>query len=191
MEHQSFFSWWSPVLETSKALRRMLLLPGFSTGMANMFLISFTDHQHWTPYNNQYFNKKKQCYKSGKESANSIPHGLEQDPAQHVSPPGYACRTWCPHHRRTHHPRSLHRSNADVAWHVWPAGTIEGMLYRPCQCACRRSSHCSARTCATHQCISDGGRRIPSHFIDWHGWTCKVTIHILEIWRIVHVNHTY
>jgi hypothetical protein len=169
----------------------MLLLAGSSTGMANVFLISFIDCQHWKSCNSRYFNRKKHRYKSRKELAHNIPHGLEWDPAQHVSPPGYACRTRCPRCRRTHHPCSLHRSSADIAWHVWPTSTIQGMFYRPCRCVSRRSSHCSAHTCATHQCISDGGRRIPSQFIDWHDWTCKVTIDILEIRRIVHVNHTY
>jgi hypothetical protein len=169
----------------------MLLLAGSSTGTANTFPISFTDHRHWTPCNSRYFNKKKQCYKSKKESANSIPHDLEWNPVQHVSPPGYACHTRCPHHQRTHRPCSLHRSSTDTASHMWPADTIQGMFYRPCQCACRRSSQCSAHTCATHYCISDGGRWISSHFIDWHDWNCKVIIHILEIWRIAHVNHTY
>jgi hypothetical protein len=186
----SFF-WWLPIWHTSKSLRRMLLLTGSSTGTANAFPISFTDRQHWTPYNSWYFNRKKHRYKSRKESTNSIPHSLERDPTQHVSPPRYMCHTRCPHHRRTHHPRSRHQSSADAAWHVWPTGTIQGMFCRPCQCACGRSSQCSAHTCATHQCNSDGGHRIPSHFIDWHDWTCKVTVHILEIQRIVYVNHTY
>jgi hypothetical protein len=168
----------------------MLLLVRSSTGIANAFSISFTDLWHWTPCNSWYFNRKKHHYKSGKDSAYSIPQGVEQDPSQHVSPPGYVCRTRCPHHQRTHRSHSHHWSSADVAWYAWPAGTIHGMFCRPCLCACKRYSQCSARTCATHQCISDGGHQIPSHFVDWHDWTCKVTVYILEIWRIVHVNHT-
>jgi hypothetical protein len=169
----------------------MLLFVGSSTSTANAFPIMFTDRRQWTPCNSWYFNRKKHHYKSRKESTKSIPHGLERDPAQHVNPSLYAYHTWCPRRWRTHRLRSHHRSSADVAWHTWPAGTIQGMFYRPCQCACGRSSQCSARTCATRQCISDGEHQIPSHFIDWHDWTCKVIVHILETWRIVHVNHTY
>jgi hypothetical protein len=66
----------------------MLLLVGSSTDTANVFLILFTDHRHWTPHNNWYLNRKNHRYKSRKELPNSIPHGLERDPAQHVSPPG-------------------------------------------------------------------------------------------------------
>jgi hypothetical protein len=178
-----FFLWWPPVLHTSKAVHRMMLLAGSSTDMANEFLISFTDCRHWTPCNNRYFNRKKHRYTSGKESANSIPHGLELDPAQHVSPPRCACHTRCPHHRRTHRLHNRHRSSIDAAWYMWPTGTIQGTFYMPCQCACGRSSQCSACTCATRQCISDGGHQIPSHFFDWHDWTCKDTIYIVEMRR--------
>jgi hypothetical protein len=69
----------------------------------------------------------------------SLIHGLERDPAQHVSPSGYACHRWCPRRRRTHHSCSRHRSIADIAWYMWPDGTIQGTLWRPCQCACERS----------------------------------------------------
>jgi hypothetical protein len=37
----SFFFWWPSVLHTSKAVRKMLLLAGSSTGMANMFPIAY------------------------------------------------------------------------------------------------------------------------------------------------------
>jgi hypothetical protein len=189
MEHKYTIKWsfnffcWPPILHTSKALCGMLLLAGSSTDMANVFLILFTDHWHWTPCNSRYFNRKKYRYTSEKVSTNNIPHGLEWGPAQHVSPPGCVCHTWCPHHRRTHRPRSRHRSSTDAAWYAWPAGTTQGMLCRPYQCTCGRSSQCSTRTCATRQCVSDGGRQIPSHFIDWHDWTCKVTVYILEMRR--------
>jgi hypothetical protein len=186
----SAYFWWPPVLHTSKTLWRMMLLAGSSTSMANTFSISFTDRQHWTPYNSPYLNRKKHCYKSRKELPNSIPHGLERDHAQQLIPPWYACHRWSPHHRRTHCPRSHHSSSTDAAWYTWPIGTIQGMFWRLCQCACGRSSHCSAHTCTTHQGISDGGRGIPSHFVDWYDWTCKVTIYILVIRRIIHVTHT-
>jgi hypothetical protein len=62
----SVYFLWPPVLHPNKAVRRMVLLVGSSTIMANAFLISFTDHQHWTPYNNPYLNRKKHHYKSKK-----------------------------------------------------------------------------------------------------------------------------
>jgi hypothetical protein len=47
------------LLQTSKAVCRMVLLAGSSTDMTNAFPISFTNHRHLTPYNSWYVYRKK------------------------------------------------------------------------------------------------------------------------------------